>query len=145
MCERTPWTPLWIRHWSPSFRILSLDSASAYKHPRGYFWLRIPNLKSHPYAKRHHYRTLDKVIMLNNRQTESKNAIEKNVSAGQFTTQEPNNTKNTVISDKQLTTQANKIRHNKRVRLDTRYGHFWVLAEDSFRQPLDSLASGIIG
>ena len=122
-----------------------LDGTSAYKNPKGYFWLRVHELKSGRQAKRLFGEILNKNAMRHNRNSESKNTNENNVSDKQWTKQESNDTKDNKVSGGQMTTQANKIRHQKRVKLSTRYGHVWVLAEDSFRRPFDSLASSIIG
>ena len=112
-----------------------LDGTSAYKHPKGYFWLRVHELKSGRQAKRLFGEIINKNAM---------NTNENNVSDKQWTKQESNDTKDNKVSGGQMT-NAHKIRHQKRVKLSTRYGHVWVLAEDSFRRPFDSLASSIIG
>ena len=64
---------------------------------------------------------------------------------GKSVVDESSQPNDSTVFEKKMTGKPNRIRHSNRIKLTTRYGHFWVLAENTFRRQFDSLASGIIG
>ena len=75
----------------------------------------------------------------------SMNTISHSLSDGKSVVDESSQPNDSTVFEKKMTGKPNRIRHSNRIKLTTRYGHFWVLAENTFRRQFDSLASGIIG